>query len=252
MRWRVFLVIGVVLFGIGLVALKFLPEIISAVGEENARRVHRVLPRKVTLLALWAAGRSPGCSLRGALTSLDTRDAQRALFAKIQSSSRRVEQSSGFELWATPYGEFWVPAGSSEGLIFTLAEQARDIYQQPGHCVEAGDVVLDCGAAFGVFTRTTLDRGAKLVVAIEPSPANVECLKRNFASEIAASRVIVYPKGLWNHVGVLRMYLHDNSVLDSFVMRERVESPTTGAIELPVTTIDRLVSELQLSRVDFI
>jgi FkbM family methyltransferase len=31
-------------------------------------------------------------------------------------------------------------------------------------------VVLDCGANVGVHTREALERGAKLVVAIEPAP----------------------------------------------------------------------------------
>ena len=61
--------------------------------------------------------------------------------------------------------------------------------------VRPGDVVLDCGANIGVFVRESLDAGAKTVVAIEPAPENIECLRRNFKDEIAAGRVIVYPEG---------------------------------------------------------
>ena len=49
-------------------------------------------------------------------------------------------------------------------------------------------MVLDGGAHVGVYVREALDRGARLVVAIEPAPANVECLRRNFPEEIADGR----------------------------------------------------------------
>lgn len=252
MRRRALFLTIVVVAGSGIIASRFLPEIVSAIGEKRALRVYELLPRKLVAFTLWASGRSTGCRLTDALAGSETRDTQLALQADMEASSRRIENASGFEHWTTPSGQFWVPAGSAGALMETLAQQARQHYEQPGHRVEAGDIVLDCGAAFGAFTRTALARGAKLVVAVEPSPANVECLKRNFTSEIAAGRVIVYPKGLWDTEGTLTMYLYGYSVLDSFVMRESFGNRPTRTMELPVTTIDRMVAELRLSHVDFI
>jgi hypothetical protein len=60
-----------------------------------------------------------------------------------------------------------------------------------------------CGAHIGVYIREALSLGAKLVVAVEPALENLECLRRNFATEIAAGRVIVYPKGVWDREEVL-------------------------------------------------
>ena len=56
----------------------------------------------------------------------------------------------------------------------------------------------------GVFTQKPLDQGAAKVISIEPEPTNVEC--RNFAAEIAAGRVIVLPKGVWNEEKTLTLY----------------------------------------------
>ena len=91
-------------------------------------------------------------------------------------------------------------------LAHNLAEQERRIYMAGSVNVNAGDTVLDCGANVGVFTRVALAAGAKQVVAIEPAPDNVACLRRNFASEIAAGRVIVYPKGVWDKDDVLVLH----------------------------------------------
>ena len=70
--------------------------------------------------------------------------------------------------------------------------------------VRPGDVVLDCGANVGVYTRHALEAGARLVVAIDPAPENIECLRRNFSEEIKAGRVVVYPKGVWDKDEVLQ------------------------------------------------
>lgn len=184
--------------------------------------------------------------------SYATRQSQERLAVEIRTRSRLLQRENAFELWETPHGSYWIPEGSVSGLTFTLAEQVRDIYQNPEHRVNKGDVVLDCGAAVGVFVRTALSRGAGKVVAIEPSPRNVECLRRNFAGEIESGRVIVYPKGVWDREDTLKMWVHQNSVLDTFVMKDRPEGPETGELRLPVTTIDRIVEELGLERVDFV
>jgi len=93
------------------------------------------------------------------------------------------------------------------------------------HCrnaVRSGDVVLDCGANVGVYTRDALDSGAKLVVAIEPAPENIECLRRNFAPEVAAGRVIVYPKGVWDKDDFLTLNVDpNNSAADSFLIQRK-------------------------------
>ena len=96
------------------------------------------------------------------------------------------------------------------------------------------------------FTRKALDSGAALVVAIEPSPNAIRCLQENFASEISAGRVIVYPKGVWNRDKILTFNLNGNAV-DSFVI---AVEPST--IQVPVVQVDTLVRELRLPRVDFI
>ncbi len=108
-------------------------------------------------------------------------------------------------------------------------------------------IVLDCGAHVGVFTNKALELGAAKVVAIEPDPINVECLGRSYGEEIAAGRVIVVPKGVWSREQTIRLSLGLTSAWNSFVRQVGENS-----IEVPVTTVDKLVAALGLPRVDYI
>jgi FkbM family methyltransferase len=171
--------------------------------------------------------------------------------ARIAKGSSTIQSDSGgLSLVQTPKGAYWVPKGTEDVLPIFLGQQEDKIYGTGLTGVHRGDIVLDCGANVGVFTREALDTGAALVVAIEPAPDNVECLRRNFAREIREGKVIVYPKGVWNRDDYLTLYVYpQNSGADSFV----VTGPAKHyEIKVPLTTIDMLVSELHLERVDFI
>jgi len=170
---------------------------------------------------------------------------------RILSATRRaLVNGDGTERWDTPYGPVWIPAGNEFLMAFNLAEQELDIYEVAEVRVRPGDIVLDCGANVGLFTRKALARGARLVVAIEPAPQNLECLRRNLAREIEQGRVIVYPKGVWDHEDVLTLRVDPaNTAAASFVMGSNGWESVT---HVPLTTIDRLVEELNLPRVDYI
>ena len=118
--------------------------------------------------------------------------------SEIRAKMRLLRTDSGKELWSTPSGQFWVPVGrSSEMLGWVLAEESLDIYRA-ANIVHAGDVVLDCGADVGTFTRLALQRGAAIVVSIEPLPAKQECLRLTFAEDIEKGRVILRAEGVWS------------------------------------------------------
>jgi len=163
----------------------------------------------------------------------------------------RTKDADGYEYWETPRGFFWTPPGLNHfAFIFLLAEMECAVYGSPeNEGVHSGDFVLDCGAHIGTYTRKALDSGAKLVVAIEPTPVNVVCLQRNFSKEIAEGRVIVYGKGIWNKDETLTFYSSEQTNLNSILQDKNIRTVET---RINVTTIDRIVSELHLPRVDFI
>jgi FkbM family methyltransferase len=203
------------------------------------------------LSALVLAGRSPVCPLSQAVHAEENQKRQIEIKDEILKASTVVSKDDNYEQWQTPKGTYWIAAGSRYVLPFNLAEQQRKIYGTGQHFVRPGDVVLDCGANIGVFVRAALDAGAKTVVAIEPAPENIECLRRNFKSDIESGRVIVYPKGVWDKDDFLTLHVDDhNSAADSFVINPK-GSHESGE-KLPLTTIDKLVAELNLPSVDFI
>jgi len=159
--------------------------------------------------------------------------------AAMWESSRRTREDGKYQLRSTPQGEFWYHGPFSTLDAFVLAEEQFDIYRTDR--IKPGAIVLDCGANYGTFTRRALNRGAAKVVAIEINPDMQEALRRTFANEIREGKVVVYGKGVWDRETELDLRG------DSVVM-DRNATP----VRLPVTTIDNIVSELQLSSVDFI
>lgn len=168
----------------------------------------------------------------------------------IAQASRVIRNEAGLNLVHTPKGEFWVPSGMEKILALFLWQQSAKIYGAGERGVHRGDIVLDGGANVGVFTREALNLGAARVIAIEPGPENVAALRRTFAAETETGQVVVYPKGIWDKDDVLTLNVFPhNSGADSFVVSG--PAPHTE-VKIPLTTIDNLVLELGLPRVDFI
>jgi len=228
--------------------LKRIVIVLAMVG--IAAGVACALSPRAYLFTLVLLGRSPVCPLKLAVDTQAHLDRLKAFHDRILSASHLVAEKDGLELWDTPKGQYWIPKGNRFVLPFNLAEMESHIYGTGEHFVRAGDIVLDCGASDGDFSHEALNAGAKLVVAIEISPASVECLRRNLAHEISQGRAIVYPKGVWNKDDTLPLSIApDNFAANSVVLH----APGAQAIyQAPLTTIDKIVGELALPRVDFI
>jgi FkbM family methyltransferase len=206
-------------------------------------------PFRIRTLTL--IGASPDCPLERALEAPQELKERVAAKDRLLAASKEVEKDGGLRSYQTPQGLFWIPyrePASLYALAWNLAEMDRRFY---GNFLQKGDVVLDCGANVGVFTRLALNDGAGKVVAIEPVPSNIESLRRTFKAEIEQGRVVVYPKGVWDKDDFLEM-MEDpgNSAADSFVIEQKGAKKT--GLKLPLTTIDKMVAELGLDEVHFI
>ena len=194
--------------------------------------------------------RTPYCTFWQAMVDASLSAAERRGREEISAASRLVENDGELGLWQTPRGPYWIPQGAGEVLSIVLAQQDRDVYGDDSLGVRQGDIVFDCGAHVGVYAKKALSAGAKLVVAVEPTPVLVECIRRNLADEIAAGRVIVSAKGVWDRSGELTLFGDGSAGAGNSFVAHGSDLEAIG--QIPVTTIDTLVSELELPRVDFI
>ena len=113
--------------------------------------------------------------------------------------------------------------------------------------VKTGDVCVDCGACEGFFVFQALEAGAAKVICVEAGKAMAECLARTFEKEIAAGRVVVKHAALGALNGTTRFNF------DSL-------NPFGGSVSMPsdqgdivnVRTLERLLDELAVSRIDFL
>ena len=77
----------------------------------------------------------------------------------------------------------------------------------------------------------------------------MECLRRNFKREIEEKRVVVAALGVWDKDDGLPLYMDpSNSGADSLLIR----GPNDKVVNVPPTSIDKLIAQLQLPRVDYI
>jgi len=200
-------------------------------------------------------GRAPDCSWSRILSM--SRDDSRfeQMYKKIGASLSVLDYDPklDIELISSPSRAFWIKRSgrNMDGkalLGYLLADHQLLAASGPDNVVRKGDIVLDCGAHVGVFTQKALQLSAARVIAIEPDPVHLECLRRNFAQEIGSGRVVVVPKGVWSSEGKMTLSTGgQNSGSDSMVLP--VGGPT---IDVPVTTIDNLLRELDFPCVSYI
>jgi FkbM family methyltransferase len=195
-----------------------------------------------------ATGRDQHCGLGAAWQEAVP---ERAIAArKIERGMRQVQSDGSLIQVRTAAGLMWIPGSDRMAYAEELAEENEEEYGAAQTGVRPGDVVLDCGANVGAFTREALHRGAKCVVAIEPAPWALECLRRNFPEEIQSGKVILYPKGVWDKVDTLELNVPPG--MASSAASVALVRGKGVVVSVGLTTIDRMVEELHLDRVDFI
>ena len=232
----------------------------------NPVQLKRAAPESLLPQAHWQRSRSPAyarlkaavLTLAGRCTAGSIQDAVggHAALIKLTNTHDRLTQAcraisldvDGRSLWDTPLGELWTPAGSSPKYVAGIvAEQMMAAYSHPGMPECRGEIVLDCGANVGIFTRQAVSRGAKLVVAVEPSHENAVCLQRNLASEIDEGKVILVRKALGDQEGELWLDTSNRANPGSWTVSSHASPQGQSVV---VTTVDKIVEDLRLPRVD--
>lgn len=133
------------------------------------------------------------------------------------------------------------PRDSIEAYVEVFMDEVYDRQAVP----KVGDVVIDIGAYVGMYSikASQLVGPTGLVVAVEPLRSNIGYLERNLK---ALPNTIVAMVALSNYVGMGKLYSSPSSAAHSMTyVRDNF-------VEVQVTTVDELVKELKLPRVDYI
>jgi FkbM family methyltransferase len=120
-------------------------------------------------------------------------------------------------------------------------EDDSHFYEVPETRVVPNDVVLDCGAAEGIFTLRVLE-GAQRIIAFEPLPLFIKSMQKTFAQH--ASKVSIMPYALSDVEG--NAFLSGTSLYGTVV-----KDIAKDNIPIQITTIDKW-SEQSGLRVGFI
>jgi FkbM family methyltransferase len=202
------------------------------------------------------SGNAPECPWRRVFAM--PVDAQR--FVEIreaiakQMSVVASDPSLDIQLVKTADRPFWIRRGGNDMdgkrlLAYLIGEQEWVGQSDPGATVRKGDWVIDVGAHVGVFTDRALRLGAEKVLMVEPDPINVECLKRNFRSEIASGRVVLLAEGAWSSKGSMDL---NTGVANSGTGSMMYKEAGSRTVSVPVRPIDDMVAEQKAPRIDFI
>lgn len=157
------------------------------------------------------------------------------------------------------------------GLRFLVREIFFERVYNPSYLpIEENDIVVDIGANDGVFTLFAASITRNAVHAFEPSPRNLEVLKRNIAAN-RLHQVIAHGCAVSAKIGLAKLLLdpadgqrnrlsdpilpckieqHETSTNLNYPISEPNQAKTY--IEVPVTTLQEIMDSNNLEQIDFL
>ncbi len=123
----------------------------------------------------------------------------------------------------------------------------KDYEQVEGFRPSAGQVILDAGANVGIFTTMAAKRvgPSGRIVAIEPHPDNFGTLSGNVARN-GLGNVRLVQAALDERSGSAELFVHERGINHSLKRR------TDRSITVELKTVDQVVAEQELERVDLV
>jgi FkbM family methyltransferase len=117
-----------------------------------------------------------------------------------------------------------------------------------------GDVVLDIGAHIGMFAviaSQITGKGGK-VYAFEPAPGTFDLLKKTIAINAADNVITPLPQAVGAAVGKTTFFVSDSEADNGNSMVSYKEDRKLNGIDIDITTVDTVVKEKNLAKVNFI
>jgi autotransporter strand-loop-strand O-heptosyltransferase len=124
----------------------------------------------------------------------------------------------------------------------------REVYTHEECRIKEGDIVVDIGANVGLFSRYAASKGAKKIYAFEPNPDNFGYLQSN-KSDICESFIMA----VTDREGTVDLFIDSYCGGHSIYEDNNINDSRTGkSISVFCSSIDKLIENGQLDRIDFL
>lgn len=134
-------------------------------------------------------------------------------------------------------------------LYFLMAlNQYEEDFRIMDHLVTRDDVCLDVGAHVGLWT-VHMAQKAKLVIAVEPEPQNLQLLFRNSKVLNRGTNVNIVPAAVSSRDGSTTLYTSRHSGLHSLTHQP---AGFQSSIEVPTITMSTLFDRFRVNKVAFL
>ncbi|MDZ8051111.1 MAG: FkbM family methyltransferase [Aulosira sp. ZfuVER01] len=187
---------------------------------------------------------------------------------KIDEFIFRAKRRIKFHLWqlnclllTEKIGKFKLPDGSlfhypinsaiGQSLFVNNFERSEVEFVQ--HSLQPGDIVFDIGANGGIYTVIAAKKvGANgHVYAFEPGYRELDLLRHNIAIN-NLNNVTIIERAVSNKKGISQFAISDDGALNSLAETKHPYQSIKEWLNVEVTTIDDIVKELNLKKIDFI
>ena len=155
-----------------------------------------------------------------------------------------------------------------------LRYMVREIFFRRVYCptyipIGDNDIVVDIGANNGVFTLFAASITRNSVYAFEPSPRNLEILKRNIAVN-GVQNIIAHGCAVSDKVGLAKLFLHpqdgQQNILSDHIIPDKIEQykarselhylnevmQSATHIEVLTTNLQEIMDSNNLEQIDFL
>ena len=143
-----------------------------------------------------------------------------------------------------------------EWFLFFKRDYESDVIKLIKKILKPGSIAIDVGANIGIHTlvmSNKIGRNGK-VLAVEPQPEILERLKSNISLN-NIKNIQVLPIALSSKPGKVILYTHSdkyNNKAQSSFYKNHAENNLTRKIRVSVKTIDQIINDEKLKKVDFI
>ncbi len=148
----------------------------------------------------------------------------------------------GIYILESKYGEkYKLRYATSDRFIF-CENLISSAYFNMGQQIKPGDIIIDIGANFGIFSIKASQYNPKKIYAIEPSSDNYEILRENLYLN-RLSNVLTYKIAIGSYDGITKLYTHPTkNAFHSICEEVEGRSPTRYEL-VSVKTLDTFFKE---------